>query len=140
MLRNALLRQAWLALVILVATVRLSPGGGLRTPYTESDLQSAVPMGIPDVRTWADAPLSVLQPQVNQLPALNGSHEFSILALSGGGEHGAFGAGLLDGWSESGRRPVFSIVTGISTGALWHLSLFWGPPTISVSKRCTHHH
>src|SRR5580704_14214704 len=74
-------------------------------------------MGIPAVRTWADAPLSVLGPQVAHLPIFNESGQFSILALSGGGEHGAFGAGLLNGWSESGKRPTFSIVTGISTGA-----------------------
>ncbi|MBL0712557.1 MAG: patatin-like phospholipase family protein [Desulfosarcina sp.] len=41
-----------------------------------------------------------------------------ILALSGGGSNGAFGAGLLCGWSETGTRPDFKIVTGISTGAL----------------------
>ena len=64
-------------------------------------------MGIPGVRAWADEPLSVLQKQVANLPAFNGAHDFSILALSGGGEHGAFGAGLLDGWSESGdARPL----------------------------------
>jgi Patatin-like phospholipase len=42
----------------------------------------------------------------------------SLLAISGGGDNGAFGAGLLVGWSESGARPSFKIVTGISTGAL----------------------
>ena len=42
----------------------------------------------------------------------------SYLAISGGGENGAFGAGLLKGWSEAGTRPEFTIVTGISTGAL----------------------
>ena len=42
----------------------------------------------------------------------------SILALSGGGANGAFGAGVLVGWSETGTRPQFDIVTGISTGAL----------------------
>lgn len=41
-----------------------------------------------------------------------------MLALSGGGEDGAFGAGLLYGWSRSGARPVFDIVSGVSTGAL----------------------
>ncbi len=41
-----------------------------------------------------------------------------ILALSGGGSNGAFGAGFLNGWSESGTRPVFKLVTGVSTGAL----------------------
>ena len=42
----------------------------------------------------------------------------SMLALSGGQEDGAFGAGLLVGWSEQGSRPHFKIVTGTSTGAL----------------------
>ncbi|MGH8584921.1 MAG: patatin-like phospholipase family protein [Gammaproteobacteria bacterium] len=42
----------------------------------------------------------------------------NFLALSGGGDDGAFGAGLLCGWTEAGTRPVFKVVTGISTGAL----------------------
>src|SRR4051794_88877 len=41
-----------------------------------------------------------------------------LLAVSGGGENGAFGAGLLCGWSEEGTRPEFELVTGVSTGAL----------------------
>jgi len=44
--------------------------------------------------------------------------EYEALSVSGGGENGAFGAGLLCGWSELGTRPVFNLVTGISTGAL----------------------
>jgi predicted acylesterase/phospholipase RssA len=48
--------------------------------------------------------------------ALNQSQNF--LALSGGGQNGAFGAGLLNGWSQHGDRPTFRIVTGISTGSL----------------------
>jgi predicted acylesterase/phospholipase RssA len=40
------------------------------------------------------------------------------LAVSGGGENGAFGAKLLNGWTEYGSRPVFDLVTGVSTGAL----------------------
>jgi hypothetical protein len=44
--------------------------------------------------------------------------EVQLLAVSGGGENGAFGAGLLCGWSEHGTRPVFELVTGVSTGAL----------------------
>jgi hypothetical protein len=42
----------------------------------------------------------------------------NFLAISGGGENGAFGAGLLVGWTAAGTRPVFKGVTGISTGAL----------------------
>ena len=44
--------------------------------------------------------------------------EVHLLAVSGGGENGAFGAGLLCGWSDNGTRPVFELVTGVSTGAL----------------------
>jgi hypothetical protein len=41
-----------------------------------------------------------------------------FLAVSGGGDDGAFGAGLLVGWTEAGTRPEFKAVTGVSTGAL----------------------
>jgi predicted acylesterase/phospholipase RssA len=41
-----------------------------------------------------------------------------LLAVSGGGEDGAFGAGLLNGWTAHGTRPTFELVTGVSTGAL----------------------
>jgi predicted acylesterase/phospholipase RssA len=126
MLKSALGHPFLRALVVVLAMVSACTGAELRTPYTESELQTALPMGIPAVRTWADAPLSVLRPQVAHLPIFNGSGEFSILALSGGGEHGAFGAGLLNGWSQSGQRPTFSIVTGISTGALMAPFAFLG--------------
>jgi predicted patatin/cPLA2 family phospholipase len=42
----------------------------------------------------------------------------AYLAISGGGDNGAFGAGLLDGWTKAGTRPRFKLVTGVSTGAL----------------------
>jgi predicted acylesterase/phospholipase RssA len=41
-----------------------------------------------------------------------------LLAVSGGGDDGAFGAGVINGWTEAGNRPVFDLVTGISTGGL----------------------
>ncbi len=45
-------------------------------------------------------------------------HALNLLSISGGGQNGAFGAGFLNGWSESGNRPEFDIVGGVSTGAL----------------------
>lgn len=51
----------------------------------------------------------------------------NYLAISGGGENGAFGAGLLVGWTASGTRPSFKLVTGISTGALIAPFAFLGP-------------
>ncbi|MFN6251638.1 MAG: patatin-like phospholipase family protein [Acetobacteraceae bacterium] len=50
-----------------------------------------------------------------------------MLAISGGGENGAFGAGLLNGWTEAGNRPTFSLVTGVSTGALTAPFAYLGP-------------
>jgi predicted acylesterase/phospholipase RssA len=51
----------------------------------------------------------------------------NILALSGGGADGAFGAGALVGLTRSGLRPQFSVVTGVSTGALIAPYAFLGP-------------
>jgi hypothetical protein len=51
----------------------------------------------------------------------------SFLALSGGGDNGAFGAGLLVGWTAAGTRPEFRLVTGVSTGALIAPFAFLGP-------------
>jgi patatin-like phospholipase len=49
------------------------------------------------------------------------------LAISGGGDNGAFGAGLLNGWTASGDRPTFKLVTGVSTGGLIAPFAFLGP-------------
>ena len=51
----------------------------------------------------------------------------SILALSSGGADGAYGAGVLAGWTKSGNRPNFDVVTGVSTGALLAVLAFLGP-------------
>jgi Patatin-like phospholipase len=51
-----------------------------------------------------------------------------ILEISGGGAKGAFGSGVLVGWAESGTRPKFDIVTGISAGALLSTFAFLGEP------------
>ncbi len=48
----------------------------------------------------------------------DGWRRYNYLAISGGGSDGAFGAGILNGWSAKGNRPAFKVVTGVSTGAL----------------------
>lgn len=53
--------------------------------------------------------------------------KLQFLAISGGGENGAFGAGLLCGWTAQGTRPAFDLVTGVSTGALSAPFAFLGP-------------
>jgi predicted acylesterase/phospholipase RssA len=82
-------------------------------------------------RFWGDeAPANVEEKIKKEAPALrarfpeavNATPETAplstLLAISGGGANGAFGVGLLTGWSESGKRPKFDVVTGVSTGAI----------------------
>jgi len=59
----------------------------------------------------------------------------SYLSISGGGGDGAFGAGLLAGWTEAGTRPEFKLVTGVSTGALIAPFAFLGPRYDGVLKQ-----
>ena len=59
----------------------------------------------------------------------------NFLAVSGGGDNGAYGAGLLCGWSASGQRPEFKLVTGISTGALIAPFAFLGAKYDGVLKQ-----
>ena len=89
-----------------------------RTPFTLEEQNAAVIPGIPDARAWGDS-----EDFRRLLPAGNGPW----LALSGGGADGAYGAGLLTGWSQSGNRPEFSVVTGVSIGALIAPYAFLGP-------------
>ena len=55
-----------------------------------------------------------------------GARPYHFLALSGGGLYGSFGVGIMNGWTESGVRPTFDVVTGISTGALISTYAFLG--------------
>ena len=58
-----------------------------------------------------------------------------LLAVSGGGDNGAYGAGFLNGWTASGTRPQFKVVTGVSTGALIAPFAFLGPKYDYVLQR-----
>ena len=59
-------------------------------------------------------------------PDKDGDRDYTFLALSGGGSNGAFGAGVLCGWTKLGTRPTFKVVTGVSTGALQATPAFLG--------------
>lgn len=92
---------------------------------------------LPDIRAWAGRPSAAMQDDLAQSFAQESPDEFPVgpdgriryahLALSGGGANGAFGAGFLNGWTKTGQRPVFKIVTGVSTGALMAPFAFLGP-------------
>jgi predicted acylesterase/phospholipase RssA len=85
--------------------------------------------GMPGVRIWGDASAKSLDALVRaespKMRALAAAREragrsaaLNLVAISGGAEDGAFGAGLLVGWSDAGTRPDFDLVTGVSAGAL----------------------
>jgi hypothetical protein len=96
-------------------------------------------LGITNARFWGDSQGDAIAEEVMQALArervahgVSPTAESALvaanyLALSGGADRGAFGAGLLAGWSEAGTRPTFKLVTGVSTGALIAPFAFLGP-------------
>jgi Patatin-like phospholipase len=87
-----------------------------RIPYTQQEQAEAVIPGIPGARLWADN-LAIATGRRSVVSRVSVKQP-TVLALSGGGADGAFGAGLLTGWSARGTRPQFTFVTGASAGAL----------------------
>ena len=75
-------------------------------------------------RTWADDPSPAFVKTGNlrlaqaRQSGIDRKRDLAILALSGGGSNGAFGAGILAGWTDRGDRPEFEVMSGVSTGAL----------------------
>jgi predicted acylesterase/phospholipase RssA len=101
--------------VAAVQPKQLSP----RIPFTAADQAAATIPDMPDARFWADS--------VSDFTAALPSQPGPWIALSSGGADGAFGAGLINGLTESGKRPDYSVVTGVSTGALMAPFVFAGP-------------
>jgi predicted patatin/cPLA2 family phospholipase len=136
------LRHYLAVLAALAVLVFLSQGCGFartRQPLPPYYLDEARVVGMPDVRGFGDAPdeslkQSAVESVRQELAAQPGkpagvfaTPTVDILALSGGGADGAFGAGLLCGWTAHGDRPRFKLVTGISTGSLSAPFAFLGP-------------
>jgi hypothetical protein len=122
------------AVILLLALLAGCAGTPQRNPLPQGLAGSAQVPGITAARYWGDeAPPAFRQwlelPDAElqaRYPALVGQpHRY--LLISGGGDDGAFGAGLLVGWTAAGNRPEFQIVTGISTGAIIAPFAFLGP-------------
>ena len=117
-----------LLLTFLILMITACAKDLVRTPVPAALEETVEVVNMPGVRAWSDSYSQEFQADVVQsirdepeglFPrGPNGEFQYSGLSLSGGGDHGAFGAGILRGWSKSGRRPLFKIVTGTSTGAL----------------------
>jgi predicted acylesterase/phospholipase RssA len=119
---------AAISLVVFFLRRALRPPRRLPPVPRELTVRAVVP-GMPGVRYLAGADI---EPFVQDVTAARQREEeflarsghtgplppADLLVISGGGDNGAFGAGLLCAWSASGDRPTFKSVTGISTGAL----------------------
>jgi Patatin-like phospholipase len=111
----------------LVAGCAALPRGPAVPP---SDTARAHPLGIANARFYADgdpAPMveeamAAIERERAALRAAGRATDplppASFLAVSGGADNGAYGAGALNGWTTTGTRPQFGAVTGVSTGAL----------------------
>jgi hypothetical protein len=104
----------------------------LRDPVPEPLLSVAQVPGYHNIRYWGDDATSIdpaLLAEIaeQQRRGLKSNRRY-FLAISGGGSSGAYGAGVLFGWSAAGTRPEFAIVTGISTGSLSAPFAFLGHP------------
>ena len=124
-------RMGRLAVAAALAMGLSSCASGLtRNPAPAEVADIAHPFGKPGLREWGDAlPASevaaIVEERAPQLRAMFGAElaagrtpQLDYLALSGGGQWGAFSAGILAAWSESGTRPKFTGVSGVSTGAI----------------------
>lgn len=113
-----------------------------RNPLPLELLDQAEIPGVPNGRFWGDEwpnfSIKIFETFAKEDLKKNFAgvfgKEHNYLAISGGGAEGAFGAGLLNGWSAAGTRPEFTMVTGISTGALTAPFAFLGSSYDSTLK------
>jgi predicted acylesterase/phospholipase RssA len=122
-------------LLLLCLTLLGACSSILRNPVPADLHLNTTVLGRDDLRFWGDRQESqqslirtesdwnVLAQQYQGI--MHTQHHY--LAISGGGADGAFGAGVLAGWSNQGTRPEFTMVTGVSTGALTAPFAFLGP-------------
>ena len=137
---NTSLRATACGLVLVLVTGMMLAGCGAppRGPAVPAALidtaeipgipGARLPSNLEDPKFWAFLRQRIADRQ-RELGLAPGAHvpDAHFLALSGGGQNGAYGAGLLCAWTARGDRPKFTIVTGISTGALIAPFAFLGP-------------
>jgi hypothetical protein len=120
----------------LLAVAAVSGCGDKRPPPPPADETYRLPWGAVPVESWDQKGRDEFQATLvrsieARLGALRSANPgarlpYQVLALSGGGSRGAYGAGVLTGWTARGDRPEFEVVTGISTGALMATQAFLG--------------
>ncbi|MDF2233156.1 patatin-like phospholipase family protein [Albimonas sp. CAU 1670] len=119
-----------LALLSAFALAACAPSIERDAPPLDRLAEAAIP-NIPNARHWSDrTPADIdgmVEEMIAQRQASGLDRSVAALAISGGADDGAFGAGLMAAWTERGDRPEFPVVTGVSTGALSAPFVFLGP-------------
>jgi len=84
-----------------------------------SDPTSVRPSARDFAPSMADAFTQTIKTEAVRAPRRR-AIELDVLALSAGGQYGAFGAGFLRGWAQNAAtpRPEFDLVTGVSAGGM----------------------
>ena len=106
---SRLLRSAVLLCSLALAACTSLP----RTPYSAADASSSRVLDLDGLRRYTDEPATKFRFEKDDRSSTK-----TYLALSGGGADGAYGVGVLNGWTAAGTRPTFSVVSGVSTGGL----------------------
>jgi len=116
-------RAIWQAALLCGLALALAGCSSLpRTPYTVAEAASSRVLDLDGLRRYADEPAAKFRIEKQDRASLK-----TYLALSGGGADGAYGVGILNGWTAAGNRPAFSVVSGVSTGGLIAPFAFLGP-------------
>jgi len=112
-------------IVLSLALMLGACASGARSSFDVQDREGARPLGIEatrghPIRVYLDAEdrAEIFQQAFHEGVPVGADGRLDFIALSGGGSNGAFTAGLMRGWTETGERPDFEVVTGVSTGAL----------------------
>ena len=114
--KSIILRMIAVTVLVVLAACATRPEEGetIRTTLPTEAIDPALPGEVPQFNSQDD--------------------NHTVLALSAGGADGAYGAGVLAGWTDSGTRPRFDVVTGVSTGALLAVLAFAGPQYDDLAK------
>jgi predicted patatin/cPLA2 family phospholipase len=120
----------FLSVLLVTGCAAITPRNAL--PEAAAQIE---PEGFHNIRYWGDeaAPDAAgSEPALRDTSDPSGTRrearrQLNLLAISGGAEDGAFGAGLLAGWGDAGNRPAFELITGVSSGALIAPFIFLGP-------------
>jgi predicted acylesterase/phospholipase RssA len=115
----------WCVTALLAACASLGPQ--LPTPTAEEIEAENLTFGVRTLDASGEFQFLSSREVARRLQAALGQRRLSVLALSSGGASGAFGAGALAGSTANGTRPEFTVVTGVSTGALVAPFAFLGP-------------